>query len=156
MKQVAQMLGVELEEEFKLKDGIPKITQDDTAKIGKDEIFKITKDGIYGMFKYFEYSCDWNPAYHLLTGILLGRYEIIKKPILDDIERKYLSNVIKPFRDKVTSVIKYESGIYEYIAIRYRSIEKHIGTVHFPPFKKGTMYRGMDTNISYVPEELGL
>lgn len=158
MEQVAQMLGVELEEEFKLKDGIPKTTQDDTAKIGKDEIFKITKDGIYGMFKYSEYSCDWNPAYHLLTGILLGRYKIIKKPILDEAEKEYLSNVIKPFRDKVVDIFKYISlyDVYEYIGITIRDIDKNVVYMYFPSFKKGTMYKGMETGKKYTLEELGL
>ena len=153
MEQVAQMLGVELEEEFKLKDGIPKITQDDTAKIGKDEIFKITKDGIYGMFKYSEYSCDWNPAYHLLTGILLGRYEIIKKPILDEAERTYLSNVIKPFRNSVEYIIKNSAySPVEWITIKY----KDGGATNLPLFEKGTMYQGMEVNKKYSLEDLGL
>ena len=117
MEQVAHMLGVELEEEFKLKDGILNTAQDDAAKISKDEIFKITKDGIYGMFKYSEDSCDWNPAYHLLTGILLGRYEIIKKPILTDEEKEYLSGVIKPFRDRVEFIVKRSIPKYDYIEI---------------------------------------
>ena len=99
---------------------------------------------------------QWNICPYRIIDLLNGDDEIIKKPILDDIERKYLSNVIKPFRDKVTSVIKYESGIYEYIVIRYRSIEEHIGTVHFPPFKKGTMYKGMEVDKEYNLEDLRL
>ena len=139
MEQVAQMLGVELEEEFNIYN----------SKI----VNKFTEDGIVS---YSKDNQNWIRNYYLLENLLIGYTEIIKKPILDEIEKEYLSVVVKPFRDRVKSVIKYESGIYEYIVIRYRSIEEHIGTVHFPPFKKGTMYRGMDTNISYVPEELGL
>lgn len=54
------------------------------------------------------------------------------------------------------SVIKYDSGKYDYIAIRYRSLEKNIGNVHFPPFKKGTMYKGMKAGKKYSLEELDL
>ena len=156
MEQVAQMLGVELEEEFKLKDGIPKTTQDDTAKIGKDEIFKITKDGIYGMFKYSEYSCDWNPAYHLLTGILLGRYEIIKEPILNEVEKEYLSNVIKPFRDRVEFIVKRSITKYDYIEISYREINTFVGAVCLPIFKENTIYKNMKINEEYTLEDLRL
>ena len=139
MKQVAQMLGVELEEEFRLDDS-------------DDYKYKITKDG---MFMYSGFASDWFSANHILLGVLIGKYEI-KKPILDEIEKEYLSVVVKPFRDRVKSVIKYESGIYEYIVIRYRSIEEHIGTVHFPPFKKGTMYNGMKAGKAYSLNELGV
>ena len=156
MEQVAHMLGVELEEEFKLKDGIFKFAQDDTAKISKDEIFKITKDGIYGMFKYNEYSCDWNPAYHLLTGILLGRYEIVKKPILDESEKGYLSEIIKPFRKQVIGIYKLDTENYECIVIKYRNISGYTMTMCFPDFKKGTMYKGMEAEKRYSLNDLGL
>ena len=70
MKQVAQMLGVELEEEFKLDDS-------------DDYKYKITKDG---MFMYSGFASDWFSANHILLGVLIGKYEI-KKPILDEVER---------------------------------------------------------------------
>ena len=139
MEQVAQMLGVELEEEFNIYN----------SKI----VNKFTEDGIVS---YSKDNQNWIRNYYLLENLLIGYTEIIKKPILDEIEKEYLSGVIKPFRDRVKSVIKYESGIYEYIVIRYRSIEEHIGTVHFPPFKKGTMYKGMEIGKAYSLNELGL
>lgn len=138
MEQVAKMLGVELEEEFKVSN--------------YNEAFKITK---YGMENFSDFSAKWDFANHILLGVLIGKYEI-KKPILDDIEKVYLSNIIKPFRDMVTSVIKYDSGKYEYIAIKCRSLEEYIWTVHFPPFKKGTMYKGMKTGKKYTLEDLEL
>lgn len=156
MEQVAHMLGVELEEEFKLKDGIFKTAQDDAAKISKDEIFKITKDGMYGMFKYSEYSCDWNPAHWLLSGILRGRYEIVKKPILDEVEKEYLSGIIKPFRKQVVSICKLDSENYECIVIKYRNISGYTMTMCFPDFKKGTLYKGMEAEKRYSLEDLGI
>ena len=152
MEQVAHMLGVELEEEFKLKDGIFKTAQDDTAKISKDEIFKITKDGMYGMFNYSEYSCDWNPAHWLLSGILRGRYEIVKKPILDEAERRYLKNVIKPFRDEIVFITKSEWCKEEYITIAFKKDED----MNFPYFEKNTMYKGMEIKKEYTLDDLGL
>ena len=139
MEQVAQMLGVELEEEFNVYK----------SKI----VNKFTEDGIVS---YSKDNQNWIRNYYLLENLLIGYTEIIKKPILDDIERRYLSNVIKPFRDMVTSVIKYENSIYEYIAIRYRGIDEYIGTVRLPYFKKDTMYKGMELGRNYTLEELGL
>ena len=138
MKQVADMLGVELEQEFKLK--------------GIRKVFKITKDGMYMKTALTD---DWLLVNYAIGSILIGDHEV-KKTILDQAEKEYLSAIIKPFRDMVTSVIKYESSIYEYIAIRYRGLEEYIGTVRLPSFKKDTMYKGMEIGKAYSLNELGL
>lgn len=141
MEQVAKMLGVELEEEFKLNDS-------------DDYKYKITKDG---MFMYSGFASDWFSSNHILLGVFFGKYEIVKKPILDDIEREYLSNVIKPFRDRVVSIIKYDDyDRCEYIVIKYRNINGYTGRMYFQAFEKGTMYQGMEVDKKYTLEELGL
>ena len=79
----------------------------------------------------------------------------VEDPILDEVERKYLSDVIRPFRDKVINIFKYNNGLYESICITTRNkyMEK---TIFFPPFEKETMYKGMKKNIEYSLKELGL
>ena len=74
-----------------------------------------------------------------------------KEPILDDAEKRYLSAVIKPYRDSVRGIEKAENLPYEMICIdtKYRYMV-------FPPFDKGTMYKGMKTGWRYTLEELGL
>ena len=139
MEQVAQMLGVELEEEFKLNDS-------------DDYKYKITKDG---MFMYSGFASDWFSANHILLGVLIGKYEI-EKPILTDKEKEYLSNVIKPFRDKVISIYKLDTENYECIVIKYRNISGYTMTMCFPDFKKGTMYKGMEAEKRYSLNDLGL
>lgn len=140
MEQVAKMLGVELEEEFKLNDS-------------DDYKYKITKDG---MFMYSGFASDWFSANHILLGVLIGKYEI-EKPILTDKEKEYLSNVIKPFRDRVVSIIKYDDyDRCEYIVIKYRNINGYTGRMYFLAFEKDTMYKGMEANKKYTLEELGL
>lgn len=141
MEQVAQMLGVELGEEFEVADTI------------RFKNFKFDNERLLAFDE--KYKCWCSPHDVVLRKLITGEYKIVK-PILDDIEKVYLSNIIKPFRDMVTSVIKYDSGKYEYIAIKCRSLEEYIWTVHFPPFKKGTMYKGMKTGKKYTLEELGL
>lgn len=141
MEQVAKMLGVELEEEFKLNDS-------------DDYKYKITKDG---MFMYSGFASDWFSANHILLGVLIGKYDI-KKPILDDIERRYLSNFIKPFRDRVGVITKFNCGDYEKLMIEVKIMNskyKYDGCC-LPRFKNGTMYKGMELNKGYTLEELGL
>lgn len=75
--------------------------------------------------------------------------------ILNDSEKKYLSAVIRPFRDKVLDIVKSSLGntnMEEYISIHFEKSE----FICFPKFKKGTMYKGMETNKNYTLEELGL
>lgn len=80
MKQVAQMLGVELDEEFKIS--------------GSRHRYKFNETGLVG------YVCgSWADQLCSFTKILNGEYEIIKLPkaLLTDEEKEYLSRVIKPF-----------------------------------------------------------
>ena len=76
--------------------------------------------------------------------------------ILNDAEKKYLSAVIKPFRDRVDFICK-ENAIerygYQNIIIGFTDSSADI---YLPPFKSGTMYKGMDAGHVYLPEELGL
>lgn len=136
------MLGVELEEEFYLK--------------GYDCRYKITNNGM----AYFNVRDDrWEFAsLWLFHEILLGILEIIKipKPILDEVEKEYLSNVIKPFRNGMISICKRDWRFHEYvyITIKYSDIEK--GFIFLPFFKKGTMYKGMELNKEYSVEDLGI
>lgn len=138
MKQLAQMLGVELGEQFRI--------------VNDAYLYKLDDKGLY----FLANDDMWKIDYLTLTRILNGKARIIKKSILDEAEKEYLRNVIKPFRDMVTSVIKFDSDKYEYIAIRYRGIEEYIGTVRFPSLKKDTMYKGMELNKKYTLEELEL
>ena len=80
-----------------------------------------------------------------------------KEPILDDVEREYLSAVIKPFRDRVRHIkkvrfISYESE-YQYIVIILRDVSYNLA---LPIFKADTMYKGMEQDKIYSIEDLGL
>ena len=74
--------------------------------------------------------------------------------ILDKEEKEYLSNVIKPFRNKIKSIeLKYWCRTQEEVCLMI-----HLGdsTVCFPPFEEGTMYKGMKLDKPYTLKELGL
>lgn len=78
------------------------------------------------------------------------------KKILNDSEKKYLSAVIKPFRDraaficKVNTLERYGTQRID-IAFTDESVDMEL-----PIFESGTMYKGMDLGNQYTPEELGL
>lgn len=79
--------------------------------------------------------------------------EECKEPILTDSEREYLSAVIKPFRKKVMDVIKLQCS-EERQCIRIRIC---VGDyAELPLFNNNTMYKGMEVDKYYTPEELGL
>lgn len=141
MEQVAKMLGVELEEEFYLK--------------GIRDKHKITNDGLFYRSKK---DGSWFITSWTLNKVLAGKLEIIKepKPILDEAEKRYLSNVIKPFRDKVKYIVKRNDNKSEYFEDIRVVFEISYQTLYFPYFEKGTMYKGMETDKEYSVEDLDI
>ena len=79
-----------------------------------------------------------------------------KPEILDEAEKRYLRNVVRPFKDKVKYVKKFVffDGDTK-ISIRVEENNK-IWYIEFPPFKKDRMYKGMEEDKEYTLEELGL
>ena len=134
MKEVAKLLGVELEEAFRIN-------------VSPLE-FKLTESGLL----YWSNALQMWERSRAIEELLIGQYEIIKipKPILDEKEKEYLSNVIKPFRDRVSSISK--DGPLGYITISLDGDDFAI----LPNFEEGTMYKGMKPNREYLLEELGL
>ena len=142
MNEVAKLLGVELEEEFRIE--------------GLTRKHKLTENGLRCWFDDFQ---QWYASYYI-DELLAGEAKIIKlpKPILDEKEKDYLSAVIKPFRDRVICIKKCEDEQDEYIGIqlKYYANEMVRDTLILPSFKKGTMYSKMETEKEYTLEELGL
>ena len=140
MKQVAQMLGVEIGEEFNIKGCIDNFR------------FKFTEEDI----GYF-YNDRWVSMSCYLCNLLNGKWELVKipKPLLTGEEREYLSYVIKPFRDEIEYIHKFTcpNGTKEYLLGFIKDIGYHL---ELPPFVKGTMYCGVELGKEYTLEELGL
>ena len=85
------------------------------------------------------------------TGILereLKKYE----QILDTAEKRYLKNVIRPFKDRVISIIKENDFGDDYIKIELENGD----FANLPNFAKGTMYKGMKKEKKYTLKELEL
>lgn len=84
--------------------------------------------------------------------------------ILDSKEKKYLSEVIRPFRKEVKAIRKQEDPAdpagKEYIQICLEKDRMNLPSekdlMTFPSFEKGEMYEGLEPYKNYTPEELGL
>ena len=79
-----------------------------------------------------------------------------KPEILDDVEKRYLNNVIRPFRGNVRFITKrrywIDSTEYNDISICINNNSNII----LPKFKANNMYKGMEIEKTYTLEELGL
>ncbi len=74
-------------------------------------------------------------------------------PILTAEEKRYLNNVISPFRNRIDSITKNTNVMSR----EFISIEMDGGdTATLPYFKENTMYKNMEPNKEYSLEELGL
>ena len=81
--------------------------------------------------------------------------EIVKKKkILDEVEKEYLSTVIKPFRSKVLYIKKHSSISRK--GMEFLEIRLNDDNCPLPFFKNGTMYKNMETDKKYTLKELGL
>lgn len=77
-----------------------------------------------------------------------------KEEVLDAAEKRYLSDVIRPFKNRVKYIYKeqsYANKNKEFIGI---VLEKD--TLDLPYFAAKTMYKGMELGRNYTLEELGL
>lgn len=139
MADVAQLLGVEIGEEFKIEghSGNVKyrLSEENLEYLSGDKAFTISST---------------------LNKLLNGEYKVVKipKPVLNDVEKEYLSTVIKPFRNRIKCFYKYTCVNKDYEAITATMAD--LGCLDFPPFKKNTMYKSMEMEKRYSIEELGL
>lgn len=141
MSEVAKLLGVELDEEFGLKNS--------------NYRYKFTN---YGLRKRYHTVEEWGKSC-MLDDILLGRVEIVKvaKSILDEAEKRYLINIIKPFIDQVIAIAKRSANYGEFIDIMIDEGDiGDCGNIYLPYFKPNSMYKGMKVNREYTLDQLGL
>lgn len=103
---------------------------------------------------YNEHYC----RYFDFTGYYYREETVrIEEDILDEKEKEYLSNVIKPFRKRVKYIFvnKYSDDCIIRIILTHYS-KNHDDTIVLPDFKNGSMYKGMEIGKQYTLKELGL
>lgn len=141
MKEVAELLDVELEEEFYV--------------IGEFDCFKFSDTGL---FQYNSNLDRWVRTNGHVLGRLLQNELKIQRYILNQKEQDYLRDVIRPFRNKVNYIMK-KSGYddkYEYLMMSIKLDDKFNECNALPSFKTGTMYKNMKLNKEYSLGGLGL
>ena len=104
-----------------------------------------------------EYVCSYVPIFqniHSNDKEPVSLESIVHPHVLDDAEKRYLKDVIRPFRDQVESICKGCSDFSgkEFIVICSKNGD---GSV-LPWFEPGTMYKGMERGRRYSLKELGL
>ena len=77
-----------------------------------------------------------------------------RKSILDETERKYLKEALRPFRNRIVRVTKLKFPGYSDYSLR-ADLDDGDSLV-FPNFPAGTMYNGMELYHEYTLEELGI
>lgn len=103
------------------------------------ENIKNLKDEYYGKIIKIE-----EPTYKTV-------YEV-KPEILDNTEKRYLKDVIRPFRDRVKYIEKRNISRGDYIRIMIQDTN----ICDLPYFEKDTMYKGMKLYRHYTLKELGI
>lgn len=84
------------------------------------------------------------------------KYETVfeREEVLDETEKKYLAEVIRPFRKRIQFIQKKKeiTEINPYIRIVCEDNDKLV----FPYITDNSMYKGMEVNKKYTLKELGL
>ena len=136
MEQIAEMLGIKLYEDFRIKS---------INEMIFEKKFFLTE---YGLFS----EDSTVPISTILNDILNGQYKIVKLPFaLTKEEKDYLSEVIKPFRDKIEYIKRLTFDSVDSIQV---ITEKGVTAVLF--FETDTRYKNMEPDREYTLEELGL
>ena len=145
MEKIAQMLGLEFNENFHIKLD---------SNIILESEYRFTEKGLMRYHKFIE---QWDFAiYDTFLHLLDGKYEVVKIPesILTEQEKLSLSTVIKRYRKKVKYICKLTYHDYDK---EYLYISLNDGTTtHLPDFDTNAMYKGMELGRYYSLEELGL
>lgn len=101
---------------------------------------------------YFEFGAS-SRCYVLSMGYFTVHDLEEVSEILDKTEKRYLKEVIKPFKNKIEYIKK---GFFSSINQEYIIISLYESNTVLPPFDKGSMYKGMEIDEKYTLEELGL
>ena len=124
----------------------------------KDDILNAKQEhltcSVYDIFlKLSHISCTGN-CKECKKNIMNWLLEEYKEPILDDVEKEYLSAVIKPFRKMISCIRKSKDPRKgkNYIKIEFCDGD----CMFFPNLSNNAMYKGMELDKKYSLEELGL
>ena len=146
-----------------LKEGYKWIARNKSGRLTAHAAKPSKVDTYWWAGGYSDCTCDYVPIFQ---NIRFNDKEptsleaIVHPQILDDVERKYLSAFIKPFRDRVKHICRVwyitSSGEYHEYQRIYITLSDDSYDIYLPLFKKETMYKGMELNRKYTLKDLGL
>lgn len=150
-KEILDFYGVEMGKTY-----IVTKIHSDLVEQYKNQQFKIYKDKDELYFDGFLVAFKSNDGYtstRRLSCLRYLDYEEIKPEILDKEEKEYLTNIIKPFKNKVKVIYKGRGAdLKEFICIRIENDTP----IMLPDFNEGSMYKDMEYNKEYTLADLGL
>ena len=94
----------------------------------------------------------WMTGADYANSAMQHNTDFLAKPYLNFKERRYLSSIIKPFRNRVEGITKKDCFADEYIEI----LITNDLSIQLPSFDEGTMYKGLKKDLTYTLEEIGL
>lgn len=120
----------------------------------KFECVKVGKN-LFNSYDYGGYSTRDVLGNEIHSIAIPSKHDFVKvRTILDSAERRYLYNVVRPFKDRVQYITK-ETG-YAYDKEKLRIQLEGTNDFELPEFEEDTMYKGMELNKEYTIEQLGL
>lgn len=138
-----------------LKDG-------DKCTLKNGQVIFFNKDSSRQRTLYAFDNLDKNFKYTINDDVSIVKverplkYETVferKKEILDEEEKKYLADVIRPFRQHIMFISKTGFDGEEFLKIDFK---RPVNSFSLPFFKKNSMYKGMKVDQKYTLEELGI
>lgn len=101
-----------------------------------------------------KFGCQIKLEYgeHPTSAIIEWMAQTYRETILDDVEKDYLSAIIKPFKCDVDYICKRLNHGGYYIAI----VSNGSDVTKLPYFPNNEMYKGMELDRRYKLKELGL
>lgn len=130
-----------------LKDG-------DKCTLRNGQVVFVDKTSNYSFERIDEQLSYFNDDVSIVKVERPVKYETVferKEEILDEVEKRYLASVIKPFRHNVEYIKKF---VYS-LGIKQIKINVEGTIVNLPEFKND-MYKGMTPDRKYSLKELGL
>lgn len=132
-----------------LKDG-------DKCILKNGQVIFVDKTSDYGFSNIDKQLKYFNDDVSIVRVERPVKYETMferEKEILDEAEKKYLADVIRPFRKHIMFISKIGFDGEEFLKIDFK---RPVNSFSLPFFEKNSMYKGMKVDQKYTLEELGI
>lgn len=139
-----------------LKKGLKWIVRNQSGRLSAHANKPSKLDTHWWSVGYSDCTCDYVPIFQSVRfddKEPTSLESIVHPQILDDAEKRYLSAVIKPFRNEKLEIVKHSACN---CSEEWLNFVSENGSFYLPNFKTGTMYKGMKQGKHYTLEELGL